>query len=78
MLANIDISNDETKPIEGFLIDSNIKQIFNGTRDHIYSSTSPQPYSKSIDGIRPVDSDVNFHRLTSLVRNAKYPTTTNY
>jgi ABC-type iron transport system FetAB ATPase subunit len=51
MLVNIDIPNDETKPIEGFLIDSNIKQIFNGTRDLYYSSTSPQPYSKTIDAV---------------------------
>lgn len=51
MLANIDISNDETKLIEGFLIDSNIKQIFNGTRNLYYSSTSPQPYSKTIDAV---------------------------
>jgi ABC-type iron transport system FetAB ATPase subunit len=51
MLANIDISNDETKLIEGFLIDFNIKQIFIGTRDLYYSSTSPQPYSKTIDAV---------------------------
>jgi hypothetical protein len=51
MLANIDISNDETKLIEGFLIDSNMKQIFNGTRDMYYSSTSPQPNSKTVDAV---------------------------
>lgn len=51
MLANIDISNDETKLIEGFLIDSNIKQIFNGTRDLYYSSTSSQPPSNAIDAV---------------------------
>jgi ABC-type uncharacterized transport system ATPase component len=48
MLANIDISNDETK-LEGFLIDSIIKQIFNGTKAMYYSSTSSQPHSKTID-----------------------------
>ena len=51
LLANIDISNDETKLIEGFLIDSNIKQIFNGTRDLYYSSTSSQPPSNAINAV---------------------------
>jgi hypothetical protein len=51
MLANIDISNGETKLIEGFLIDSIIKQIFNGTRDMYYSSTSSQRHSKTIDAV---------------------------
>jgi ABC-type cobalamin/Fe3+-siderophores transport system ATPase subunit len=50
MLANIDISNDETK-LEGFLIDSIMKQIFNGTKAMYYSSTSSQPHSKTIDAV---------------------------
>jgi ABC-type sugar transport system ATPase subunit len=51
MLANIDTSNDVTKLIEGFLIDSITKQIFNRTRDMYYSSTSSQPHSKTIDAV---------------------------
>jgi energy-coupling factor transporter ATP-binding protein EcfA2 len=51
MLADIDTSNDESKLIEGLLIDSITKQIIKGTRDMSFSSTPSQPHSKTIDAV---------------------------
>jgi ABC-type nitrate/sulfonate/bicarbonate transport system ATPase subunit len=51
MLANIDTSNDDSKLIEGLLIDSITKQIIKGTRDMSLSSTPSQSHSKTIDAV---------------------------